>query len=149
MTDRYQGDPKLTLDENGADLTFKGGQPVMDQGIENAAMISLFTEPNWCGNIFFQDPNEKIGSQYLEKARQPITLASLNDTRSAAENALSWMTRSGIASKIAAVVNNPRTNWLQSVILIQPPGRDLDILLVKKNGSNWISQKLDPAYLKV
>lgn len=149
MTDRYEGDPKLILDENGADLIWEGGQPVMDRGLENAALISLFTDEGWAGNVFWSDPNQKIGGQYETQARQPITLASLNDTRSAAENALAWMKRSGVASNVAAVVSNPQATRLQTVVLIEPPGRDVEVLLTKKNGENWIAQKLDPANLRI
>lgn len=149
MIDRYQGDPKLILTEYGADLVFKGGQPVMDAGLENAVMISLFTRRGWAGNIFFDDTEEQIGSDYLDKFNQAITFTMINDVRIAAEKALEWMVEAGLASNIAVTVTNPRGIQIDTMILIQPPGKDLKVLLATKNGTNWIFQKVDPANLRI
>lgn len=148
MTLYLQGDPRLFLDEEGSRLVFRGGQPVMDRGIENAVLISLFTKRGWCGNVFFRDPNQQVGSDFQAATAQPITLSALNDIRDAAEKALQWMVGSGIASNITATVTNPRSNWLDIAILVQPPGQDINILLLQKHGLNWIFQKIDPAYLR-
>ena len=43
MTDIYSGDPRIVLTADGADFDYIGGQPVMDQGVENLALISLLT----------------------------------------------------------------------------------------------------------
>ena len=45
MTDIFSGDPKIILTPYGANLDYEGGQPVMDQGMENQALLSLFTAP--------------------------------------------------------------------------------------------------------
>ncbi len=149
MISRFEGDPKIILDENGADLVFKGGQPVMDAGLENAVVISLFTAKDWAGNTFFKDPNQQLGSDFEEKANQSITVSSLNDTRNAAEKALQWMVDSGIASRISVIVKNPRSNWLDIGIVVEPPGKDKFILIISRKSLNWVYQKIDPAYLKV
>lgn len=149
MTDRYQGDPKLTLDENGADLTFKGGQPEMDRGLENAALISLHTRPGWAGNVFFRKPSQQIGSKFEEAQRDPITLTAFNNIRNAATVALQWMIDSGLASTVEARTSNPTGKRTDTAVLIKPPTQDPLILLESKNGLNWISQKIDPAYLRV
>lgn len=149
MSDMYQGDPKLTLDENGADLTFKGGQPVMDQGLENAVLISLFSRKGWTGNVLVSDPNQKVGSDFEEKVNQSITISVLNDIRQAGIRALQWMIDSGLASNIEIEVTNPTAKNLRVVILIQPPGQDIKVLLLTKHGLNWLAQSLDPANLKV
>jgi phage gp46-like protein len=149
MTDRYQGDPKLTLDENGSDLTFKGGQPEMDRGLENAVFISLFTKESWVGNALFTDINQQIGSDFLDTVNQPITVTALNDIANSAERALQWMIDSDIAANITARATNPRNDWIEVAILIEPPTADPVILLAKQNGVNWSLQKIDPAYLRV
>ena len=66
--DAYQGDPKVFIDEDGAYLIFRNGQPVMDAGVENATIMSLLTEedPNWYGNILVEKNEEKIGSNSKE-----------------------------------------------------------------------------------
>lgn len=149
MTDRYQGDPKLTVDENGANLVFKGGQPEMDRGLENAALISLHTRPGWCGNVLFRKPEQRIGSKFEETCEQPITLSSLGNIRNAAKAALQWMIDTKLALRIEAAISNPTGRRLQTLVVIFPPSRELAVLLLAKNGLNWIAQKLDPANLRV
>jgi phage gp46-like protein len=149
MSDPYQGDPKVTITADGSEMTFVGGQPIMDQGLENDAFIGLFTKKGWCGNIFFSDPNQKIGSDFEDVANQTITVTSLNDSANAAQKALQPMIDSGVASNVIAQASNPEGKQLQVAVLIEPPGRDLNVLLLNKNGPNWVSQKIDPAYLKV
>ena len=140
MTDLiYQGDPKLTLDCDGADLTYKDGQPVMDRGLENLALISLFTEEGWGGNALFRDPAQKVGSGFMEAHRQPINLSALNDIRDAAEKALDI----DVFGSVEAVTTNPRSDVIRTVITIEPPGKDLQTLIITKNGLNWIAQILE------
>ena len=77
MTNNYQGDPRLFLDENGSYLKFKGGQPVMDKGLENMVYIKLFTSKGWAGNTLFSNPANHIGSDFELSLEAPITLQSL------------------------------------------------------------------------
>jgi len=113
----------------------------MDQGLENLALISLFSRPGWAGNDLFADPSEKIGSDFEQSFEQPITLSALNDIRDAAKKALD----SSIFGKVSADVSNPTADRVSVVITIEPPGQDIKTLLVEKNGENWIAQKLSPA----
>lgn len=130
------GDPRLFLDENGSRLIFTGGQPAMDTGLENLALIALFTTPGWAGNDLFNDPNQQIGSDFLTLSRQPITLASLNDIRDAAGKALD----SDAFGKVTVDVLNPTGHRIDVSILIEPPGADIQTLLISKNGLNWQAQ---------
>ena len=139
----------MTLDEEGANLTFKGGQPVMDRGLENAALISLHTRPGWAGNILQRKPEEQIGSQFEKALEQPITLTSFIGVRNAALQALQWMIDIRTASTVDARVSNPSGRQVDTAVLIKPPSQDPIILLQTKNGINWISQKIDPANLRV
>jgi phage gp46-like protein len=144
----FQGDPKIYITLNGANLDFRGGQPVMDQGLENYALLQLFTKSGWIGNALFSDPNQKIGSDFEEANKAPITVSSLNDVRDAAEKALQIMVDSGLASEIIVDTTNPSGSIRQTNILIRPVGADAFQLSVSKNGANWIAQIKDPAYLK-
>lgn len=149
MTDLYSGDPKIFIDENGARLDFRGGQPVMDQGLENAAIISLHTRPGWWGNILARNESEQIGSDFEVEAKKPITLENINNIRAAAEEAEAWLVGDGIASSIQVEVNNPIGNRIETQIAIFPPGdRTPEIISTQKNGANWINQAIDPAYRK-
>ncbi len=142
MSDVFQGDPRLFLDENGSELIFIGGQPISDQGLENKVLISLFTRPGWSGNILFDDIAQKIGSNFEQTALQPITLQSLNDVRDAAEKALI----DPIFGKVTVIVTNPVSQKLIVEITIEPPGQDIKKLMLSKNGYNWVFQATYPAY---
>jgi len=141
----YQGDPALVLGENGSRLVFKGGQPVMDQGLENLVLISLFTKPGWIGNTLFQDPAQQIGSDFLDAANQSITVSSLNDMIQAAKRALD----DPVFGTVTVNVSNPNSYRLNFAIRIEPPGQDAMDLLLEKNGLNWIFQNLNPAHERI
>lgn len=144
MTDIYQGDPRLFLNADGAYLNFTGGQPTLDRGLENLALISLFTRPGWAGNVLFQDENQKLGSDFEEISNQPITVQMINDLRDAAERALN----NPAFGNVTVEISNPNSYRLEIKITLQPPGQDIKTLLITKNGSNWIAQASDPAYLR-
>lgn len=144
----FQGDPRVFITNNGANMDFRGGQPVMDQGLENYAILQLFTKLDWIGNTLFRNPNHHIGSDYEEANLEPITVSSLNDIRDAAEKALQVMIDTGLASEIIVDTSNPSGNIRETTILIRPVGADAFELLVSKNGDNWIAQIKDPAHLK-
>ena len=141
MTDIFSGDPRLFLSKNGSRFIFKGGQPVMDRGLENLALISLFTGRGWVGNTLFSDIDQQIGSDFEEAAKQPITLSMLNDVAQAAERALV----NPAFGDVVVTVENPNSSRLNVIILIQPPGQDSKVLILNRNGDNWIAQKLEPA----
>ena len=145
MVDRFQGDPKMILGPDGSNLVYKGGQPEMDQGLENAVMISLFTRRGWFGNYLFKRPEEKIGSDFEKSNEQAITVSSLNENRMAAEKALDWMKKAKIFSDIEVNVTNPTGNSKKISILVGAPTRVLEL---SSNGVNWQLQVLNPANLR-
>ena len=145
MADIFSGDPYLTLGPNGSTLTYIGGQPVMDQGLENLAMIALFTRPGWAGNVFFVDPNQKVGSDFIKAANQPITFQSLTDVEQAAVRAL----QSPAFGRVTATATNPESDRLEVRILIEPPGQDSATIILTRNGLNWQAQALNPAHERV
>ncbi len=128
----------------GSDLKFTGGQPVMDRGLENLALISLFTRPGWCGNTLFKDENQKLGSKFEEISNQSITLQMINDLRNAGERALD----NPAFGNVDVEISNPNSYRLEAKNTLQPPGQDVKTLLIAKNGLNWIAQARDPAYLR-
>ena len=145
MTDIFSGDPYLTLGPNGSRLHYIGGQPVMDQGIENLAIISLFTRQGWAGNIFFPDTDQQIGSDFVDAANQPITLQSLTDVEQAAVRALD----SPAFGRVTATAMNPVSDRLVVAILIEPPGQDSATIILTRNGLNWQAQAVNPAHARV
>lgn len=143
--DIFSGDPYLTLGPNGSRLTFVGGQPVMDQGLENQVVISLFTDEGWEGNAFIADPDRKVGSDFMAATRKPITLSSLTGIEQAAVRAL----KSPAFGRVTATATNPTSNSLRVEILIEPPGQDSKTIILTRNGLNWQAQALNPAHGRV
>lgn len=142
----FEGDPKLILTKDGAELVYRDGQPVMDEGLENNALISLFTAPGWVGNTLLNE-DEQIGSDFEFKARGTLTLSKLADIENSAVRALNTSFQK--VTESSAQVNNPIGNQLDMLVRISPPGQDVDLLLTSKNGLNWRSQALDPANERV
>lgn len=139
--DIYQGDPALKITENGADLTFKGGQPVMDQGLENQAQISLFTSEGWAGNFLVPD-TQAIGSKFEDTINRAITLSSLAELEKKAESAM----EDPVFGTIIAVATNPESWRINLKITTTPPGREPGVILLTRNGQNWINQAANPAH---
>lgn len=136
MSDPYGGDPRLTLSPEGADLTYVDGQPVMDAGLENYVLISLFTRPGWCGNLLLS-PAQRIGSDFEEACAKPITLTGLADIANAAERAL----KSDYFTSVKVTITNPQANWLSLVITLGGRTVTLD-----RRGLLWQAQADDPAH---
>ena len=141
MITAYDGDPKLILTENGSTLKFTNGQPLMDPGLENLVLISLFTKKGWVGNSLYQDDHYKIGSDFLKVLSLPITINSLNQISNIVKNTL----KNDIFGDVTVVVTNPSGHKIDIQITIEPPGKELNKILLSKNGLNWQFQILEPA----
>jgi phage gp46-like protein len=102
--DKFQGDPKIFITNDGAEMDFTGGQPIMDGGLENAVNISLLSEEGWFGNLLIDDPNQHVGSRVLEEFRKSITLTQLTSSGNAIDLALQWMLDTNIASDVTSIV---------------------------------------------
>ena len=140
----YEGDPRIVLSENGSSLVFKNGQPVMDGGLENAIILSLFCEP-WLANQFFRDTNQQLGSLFIEAIKKPITLQNLQDARKAALTDLEWMLNVGLAREVEVfVVNTTGSQWYVKII-IYPPSDNPQTFVASNNGANWVVQTINPA----
>src|SRR4030042_4920249 len=141
---RFQGDPAIHITQDGATMRFIGGQPVMDQGFENAALISLFTKPGYWGNTLCKKQSEKIGSEFEDQCNKPIqSITSLNDISDADTQALKWFEDNNIANNISIEVTNPKTDKLNVSIKIGTTE-----LLMSKNASAWKAQANCPVHDK-
>ncbi len=134
-TDRFSGDPRLLFGPAGWTLDYEGGQPVMDQGLENQALLSLLTRPGWCGNVFLPKADQ-IGSDFREVASNPVTLQGLADVQNAAERALG----SGLFPRVKVEVTNPQS-WDVRVVITLGRGT----LTLDRRGMLWSAQAGDPA----
>jgi hypothetical protein len=131
VADLFSGDPKLYLTENGAAFRYRAGNPVMERGVGNAALISLFTREGWPGNIFLP-PAARIGSDFEETARGTLTLSKLADVERAAEIAL----ESKLFPAPRARARNPNSDSLAVEITIGPGGA----LSLNREGPLWTAQ---------
>jgi phage gp46-like protein len=149
---RYQGDPKVYLSEKGSYLKFKGGQPVMDAGLENRVTIPLFSRRRsksnkkpWVGNLVFPNEAVRIGSDFEEGFDQPITISMLEDVQQRAEKALQSMIDTNLASEIIVTLTNPSGYRIDMNILVRRPNLPESELVSIRNGVNWIVQDQDPS----
>ena len=144
-TDIFSGDVYITLSANGATIHYKGGQPVMDRGLENQAIIALFTTEGWAGNSLFPDPEQKIGSGFINATKQPITLSAINDVEQEAVRALA----SPAFGNVTVVATNPESDRYEISIRIEPPGHDSSEIILTRNGLNWQAQAFSPAHKQI
>jgi hypothetical protein len=144
MTNRFQGDPKIYLTENGATLKFVSGQPVMDQGIENQVVLSLFGGSGWWGNSLIDDKNRHLNSDFEDTANGAITKQKLNDIKQSAERNV----KSDIFGQIEAIANNPISSNITLDLYVPSPGKDIEVLKLSRNYQNWINQADSPAYAR-
>jgi len=116
----------------------------MDQGFENAAIISLFTRSGYWGNSLFKKQSQKIGSEYEAKCNKPIqSLITINDITDAAEQALKWFKDEKIMKSILIEVTNPKSDHINTSIIL-----GASKLSITKNGTNWTAQISNPAHAK-
>jgi hypothetical protein len=115
--ERYEGDPEIFLGPGGADFRYIAGQPVMTAGVHNAAIISLFTDEGWGGNVFLL-PASRIGSGFNKLCKGTITLSKLNDIENSAVRAL----QSKLFPKVEAEARNPDGDRLEVNIKIGSGG---------------------------
>jgi phage gp46-like protein len=118
-----------------AEFKYVSGNPVMDQGVHNAAVISLFTEENWGGNAFLPAESQ-IGSDFVKLCQGTITLQKLNDVENSAVRAL----RSPLFPKVEAEARSPESGRLDVEISISPGG---GLSIARENGL-WIAQARNP-----
>jgi len=149
MKRTFQGDTRLIIEPNGTTLTFTGGQPVMDAGLENYILHRLFVKQGWAGNYLFSDPNNQSGTDFEETAAGTLTLQKLTDIEKAGERALKKLQDTGFAESIHIEVFNPSADSLRIEITIKQPDQKAEQLTLSRVNSIWRSQFLNPAYEKV
>jgi len=143
----WDGEPRMCMVDGGVDWEVRGGQPVMDAGIENWALISLFTEsdPYWWGN-YVLDGEYRLGdSNFVAILKDSITRTGLIDADKEVRRALELMKEKRIASEIKAELAINEQGGLDLVVQVYGPVSTLLNLLIQKHGLNWVMQATDPA----
>ncbi len=133
----YDGDVKLIPSQDGGQITIDKGQPVMDAGLETTAYLSLSSGDYWGNAISERD--EKTESKLETLFSQTLNNQVRLDAEEYALQALAWMMRQGIATKIEAEASIPRTGFLGLAITItQPDGTIAEL----KYQINWANQQV-------
>ena len=144
MSDIYSGDPALFLTADGADFLYVAGQPVMDQGVQNQALIAVLTSDvdpvsgfEWCGNKLLPDA-QKIGSPTVSLVRGSQTLKTLHLIENADTIALS----DPVFGAVQAVATNPVADYIELVITAGAGS-----FTIVGNSAYWQAQMSSPVYL--
>jgi len=133
----YDGDVKLTATEDGGQITVRSGQPVMDDGLETAAYLSLFSGDYWGNAISERD--EKTESELETLFSHTLNNQVRLDAEEYALQSLAWMKQQGIASKIEAEASIPRAGFLGLAITITQPDGTAAVLRYQ---INWENQRI-------
>jgi phage gp46-like protein len=141
----FDGEPRLILAEDGVEIEVHGGQPVMDAGLENAALISLFTRRGWWGNAFLDGDYQVGDSDFIATSSGSITKTTFVESESEAKRALQWMIDDGIASEIRATVANRAGLGVDLLVEIVAPSGTIEQVNLRRSGANWVRQIEDPA----
>lgn len=82
----------------------------------------------WWGDTYAGTEGDRFGSRLWLLSRETLTSATVAKARDLAQEALAWLTRDGIASRVTVEAERHGTDTLALRVLIdQPGGERLDI----------------------
>jgi phage gp46-like protein len=143
---RFQGEPAMIVTPDGMTIKFVGGQPITDQGVENAFTISLGTEPGYWGNVLRRKESEKIGSRMIGRKNMPITPSSLADDLDAVQKDLEWAVKNKLIKQPEISVTNPNGSQRKVVIKYETPAGTEASFQLNEHQGKWKAQALHPAH---
>lgn len=132
QTVNCEGDPKLYDAGDSTDLSIVNGQPVMDEGLENAVYLSLFTGPLWWGDAV-SETSEQYGSLLESVLTRTLTNQTRLDAEQYARDALAWLVSEGVAKAVTVTGTIPAVGLLGLTIAIEQPDQTITI----KYQINW------------
>lgn len=138
----FQGDVKIFLLGNDAEMNFDDGQPEMDDTVESEMLIRLFTRPGWIGNMYAREDKKMFGSDFVPLHDQPVTSSLITDIRDSAEKALSVMLDSGKLSDLDVFSSNPDGTNIYTVVASMDSRGVEHNFKISRTGNRWIAQKI-------
>lgn len=116
-----QNNPGFAFKSLPADFGIANGDLQRGNDLENAILIALFTQSNWWGNKFLDDP---IGSDLYLLARKGVTRGTINQARVYCIKALQPLVKIfAVASFNVTVEARALGDGLNiSVLAVQPNG---------------------------
>lgn len=148
-------DVGLFIVDDYFDLKLDNGDMVLDDSLETAVIISLFTDRRvaaeelardqtdkmgWWGDMFPDVDQDKIGSRLWLLRRAKRTTATLRLFEDYCKEALQWLVEDGVATAIKVTAEYDASYFLVGSIVIEKPvgqGTRFSIL--------WDKQKLKAA----
>lgn len=136
-------DIKFILDENAVcpDIQLEDGDWIGEKGLENAVLISLFTNQyvppdelpegyfssmGWWGDTIATPENDEIGSILWTLERSVVSEASAKRIEQAAVDSLNWMIEDGLVTDILSDSEVAAPNTIQfTLTLVRPDGDDI------------------------
>jgi phage gp46-like protein len=112
--------PGFTFKSLPADISIANGDLVTGSDLENAILIALFTQSNWWGNKFLDDP---IGSDLYLIQRRGVSRETLNLAKIACIKALQPLVKIFAVASFSVDVTARGNDGINiSVLATQPNG---------------------------
>jgi len=134
----FDGDVRVVNSEDGGEITFEHGQPLMDEGLETAVYLSLFSSPGWWGNSL-STQGEQLGCTLEDLRNGTLSNKVRLDAEETCRKALAWLVSEGVADSVTIVASIPRADLLGLVITIKQPATGQATL---RYAVNWKAQRV-------
>ena len=134
----YDGDVRVTNSEDGGEIIFERGQPEMDEGLETAVYLSMFSSPGWWGNAI-SEKAAQLGSDLESIQSRTLSNQTRLDAEEYARQALAWMVSEGVAKSVTVAGSIPRADILGLVVTIEQPNGTVVTLRYQVN---WSAQSV-------
>lgn len=148
MVDEFDGDIALFNNKTHGEMDINNGQARMDQGLETAVFISLYSgiAGEFWGDNLSVDPDFHYGGEYEALASNlnatPENVLTLIE---AIKNDLNWMKTQGIAINIIVTAEIISAKDVDFNIAIFRPGQVIAENV--KFSNNWEGQFKNPAHV--
>lgn len=134
-------DIALVWSEVSADMAIEAGDIAIDDGLQTAVIISLFTDRRaedadtvpiefgtdrrgWWGDAFPDEEGDRIGSKLWLLSREKQMQIVLDRARQYAREALQWLIDDRVCDQIDVAAEIVRPGWLGLDIVIHRPKTD-------------------------
>jgi phage gp46-like protein len=139
-----EGDIYLFHTEDGGQISFENGMPIIDGGLETTVYISLFSSLGWWGNDISQT-SEQMNSQLETITTRTLTNQARLDAIEFTRQALQWMIDDNVAREIQIEATIISVSTLVIDIMITQPDFTL---ITTRYELNWDNELNDPVFKK-
>jgi len=131
----YDGDIRVFLTEDGAEIFMENGNILMDQVVFNAISMSIFSgKNNDHHNLLMSSDKYKLESKTVETCNKPITLQSIGDIKKAVKYDLKPLIDDGIIYDLLIDVKNITGKVIEIKISCSYTGGQIEKTFVYNNG---------------